>query len=93
MPGETVSVSSYLPIKPADLCPCGSGLRFRACCRRKRYWLAVCRDPGIHGGHGLVSPQTATFSPVDGDVLGPQLMDDVRLHCVENTRRRAFWIN
>jgi SEC-C motif len=93
MPGEKASVSIYLPIKPAELCPCGSGLRFRACCRRKRYWLAVCRDPGIHGGYSLVSPQTATFSPVDGDVLAPQLMDDVRLHCVENTRRRAFWIN
>jgi hypothetical protein len=73
---------------PTPRCPGRRALSVSICrsSRRKRYRLLVCRDPGIRGGYSLVSP-------VDGDAVAPQLIDDVRLHCVENTRRQAFWIN
>jgi hypothetical protein len=90
MPGEKQSTLSFIPTADNNLCLCGSGKRFRLCCKVKPYWQVICPNPELQG-YDLLAPQGATFTQVNGDDLGPKFMDDERLYCVENTLERAFW--
>ena len=91
MPGQKMSIASFIPAAPGDVCLCGSGKRYGACCRRQRYWHPICPDPGLQG-YSLLAPQSATFKEVDECVLHERLMPDIRLQCVEDRSDRGFWI-
>lgn len=91
MPGEKIHITSYLTLSDKDDCPCGSGKPYHTCCQRKPEWPLFCPNPGL-SGYSLLRPQTATFTGIDGMALGPKLMDEDRLYCVENTLKRAIWL-
>src|SRR5690349_15842056 len=78
MPGEKLSIASFIPIDDSDEpCLCGSGNPFRTCCQAKPYWQAICPnpdDPSLRS-HSPLQPQSATFTNVDGYSLGPKFMD------------------
>ena len=65
MPGQKLSMTSYIPIRADDICLCGSGRLYSACCRQERYWHPVCLN---HDGksYSLLAPQSATFHRIDG---------------------------
>ena len=90
LPGEKAFIMSYHPTDAQDLCPCGSGKRFGACCRPLPYWQPVCPNPGMQG-YSLVHPQSARFTNIPADAVYASLQDDERLYCVEDTPQRAFW--
>ncbi len=90
IPGEKLSMSSFIPLSPKDGCLCGSGKPFRKCCRPKRDWRPVCPNPGWQG-YSLVSPQKATFQSTDLSTLRERLMGDARLHCADQGPD-GFWI-
>src|SRR5436309_10592109 len=89
-PGEKLSILSYLPTDADELCPCGSGNSFGACCQPLPYWRPVCPNPGMQG-YSLVHPQSARFTTIPAEVVYAFLQDDERLYCVEDTPQRAFW--
>lgn len=89
-PGEKLSILSYLPTDADELCPCGSGNSFGACCQLLPYWRPVCPNPGMQG-YSLVHPQSAHFTTIPADAVYAFLQDDERLYCVEDTPQRAFW--
>ncbi len=89
-PGEKVVIMSYHLTAAEDVCPCGSGKPFGACCRPLPYWRPVCLNPGMQGYH-LVNPQTAHFTNISGDAVYPFLKNDERLYCTEDTPQRTFW--
>ncbi len=89
-PGEKLSILSYLPTDADELCPCGSGNSFGACCQLLPYWRPVCPNPGMEG-YSLVHPQSACFTTIPADAIYAFLQDDERLYCVEDTPQRAFW--
>jgi hypothetical protein len=89
-PGEKLSILSYLPTEADELCPCGSGNSFGACCQSLPYWRPVCPNPGMQG-YSLVHPQTARFATIPAEVVYAFLQDDERLFCVQDTPQRAFW--
>lgn len=91
MPGEKIQITSYLPLSRKDDCPCRSGKPYRTCCQSKLQWPVFCPNPRLNG-YSLLRPQAATYTKVDGMALGPKLMDEERLYCVENTIKRAFWL-
>jgi SEC-C motif len=91
MPGEKLSMSSYIPSSPTDACLCGSGMPYSRCCRPKPDWEPVCPDPGGQG-YSLVKPQAATFRGVDGTAIRARLAADVRFRCVDDSRKSSFWI-
>lgn len=91
MPGQKLVMSSYIPMRADDICLCGSGKTFDACCRHKRYWHPVCPNPNGKG-YSLLASQTAKFHPVNGTNLREQLMEDTRLYCVEDHIKKSFWI-
>jgi len=89
-PGEKLSILSYLPTDADELCPCGSGNSFGACCQLLPYWRPVCPNPGMQG-YSLLHPQSARFTTIPADAVYAFLHDDERLYCVEDTPQRAFW--
>jgi SEC-C motif len=89
-PGEKLFILSYLPTDAEELCPCGSGNSFGACCQPLPCWRPVCPNPGMQG-YSLVHPQAARFTKIPADVVDAFLQDDERLYCVEDTPQRAFW--
>jgi hypothetical protein len=91
MPGEKLSISSYIPVLPMEPCLCGSGKPYRDCCQRQRLWHPVCPNPGLRG-YSLVAPQTATFHRVDGPAVRERLMADKRLRHVVESFASSFWI-
>jgi len=90
-PGERAIITSYLRTNAGDLCPCGSGKHFGACCQSLPYWQPVCPNPGMHAGYSLLVPQSATFTNTSGDEIYDFLQDDQRLYCVEDTKQRMYW--
>jgi hypothetical protein len=90
-PGEKLSILSYLPTDAEDLCPCGSGKPFGACCQPLPYWRPVCPNPGMQG-FSLMHHQLARFTNIPMDMVYSFLQDDERLYCVEDTPHRSFWI-
>lgn len=92
--GEKMRITSFIPVVLDEPCLCGSGKTYGACCRRKRYWHLICRDPGLPGaaGYSVVKSQVATFTPVEGKAVRARLMDDVRLHCSHDGPEQSFWI-
>ena len=58
---------------------------------RQRYWYPICPNPGLEG-YSFLAPQEAIFAPVDGRAIRMALMDEIRVHDVELTPRRSFWI-
>ena len=93
MPGEKLSMSSYIPVLPGEKCLCGSGKRYRDCCQLERLWHPVSPNPGgPASGFSLNRPQTARFRDVDGGAIRERLMADARLHCVEASQASSFWI-
>ena len=92
MPGEKLSMSSYIPILPRERCLCGSGKRYRDCCQLECLWHPVCPNPGgPDNGFSLTRPQSARFQDVDGDALRERLMADARLRCTDTSRASGFW--
>lgn len=91
MPGQKLSMTSYILVFPNEPCMCGSGKRYGDCCQLKNLWHPVCPNPGRQG-YSLVKPQTATFRSVNGDVIRERLMADRRLRCTDNSQASAFWI-
>jgi hypothetical protein len=93
MPGQKLSMSSYIPVRPGEECLCGSGKRYRDCCQPERLWHPICPNPGgPDEGFSLARPQTARFRDVDGDALRQKLTGDPRLRCTEAGLARSFWI-
>ncbi len=90
-PGEKAFILSYLPTDTEGPCPCGSSERFGACCQPLPYWRPVCPNPGMQG-HSLLVYQSATFTDVSWDEVYDFLQEDLRLFCVEDTQKRAFWL-
>jgi SEC-C motif len=90
MPGQKISIAAFLRVRGNARCPCGSGKRFRDCCRLLPYWRVLCPNPGL-SGYAPVAPVTYTFTGVDGAALHAALIEDPRLYCAENTRKRSFW--
>jgi hypothetical protein len=43
-------------------------------------------------GYSLINPQTARFTHIPADEVYEFLRDDERLHCMEDTPQRAFWL-
>jgi len=91
-PGEKVFIQSYLPTSSKEVCRCGSGKHFEACCQSLPYWQPICPNPGMHQGYSLLISQSATFTDIPYDEAYDFLQEDVRLFCVEDTQQRTFWI-
>lgn len=91
MPGEKLSMMSYIPLLPREDCLCGSGKCYANCCQPKRYWHPVCPNPGMHG-YSLVEPRSATFQKVDGANIRKQLMADTRFKCIDDSVVGGFWL-
>ena len=91
MPGEKLSMISYVPLLPKDDCLCGSGKAYCDCCQLQNYWHPVCPNPRMQG-YSLVRPQSATFQDVDGQTIRKRLMDSASLQCVENSFESSFWL-
>lgn len=89
-PGEKLSILSYLPTNADELCPCGSGNSFGACCQPLPYWRPICPNPDMQG-YSLMQSQSARFTAIPANVVYTFLQDDERLYCVEDTSQRAFW--
>jgi hypothetical protein len=90
MPGLKQQMFSFLPVKPDQLCLCGSGQLYRDCCRPKRDWQPICHNPGMEG-YSVLVPQEALFETVDAPTLKRRLDDDPRLAIVEDTPGGGFW--
>ncbi len=91
MPGQKLSMTSYIPARPAQACLCGSGKLYRDCCQRQRLWRPICPNPDMQG-YGLIAPQAATFRQVDGQAIRERLTADVRLRCVDQSLQSSFWV-
>ncbi|MEK7396733.1 MAG: SEC-C domain-containing protein [Candidatus Poribacteria bacterium] len=91
MPGQKLSMSSYIPMQANDRCLCGSGKAFASCCQQKRYWHPICLNPDGKS-YSLLDMQSATFHPLDNTALRERLMSDMSLYCVENSKEKGFWI-
>jgi len=91
MPGQKLSMSSYIPAFAHETCLCGSGRPFGNCCRPKRLWHPICPNPGLEG-YSLTKPQSATFRNVDGDAIRERLMAAPQLRCTEADPDRVFWV-
>src|SRR5438309_11689761 len=88
LPGEKMSIWSYLPTAAGDLCPCGSGKSFGTCCRPLPYWQPLCPNPDMEG-YSLLRSQSARFTNIPADKVYDFLQDDERLYCVQDTPQRA----
>jgi hypothetical protein len=91
MPGEKISMSSYLPCSPSAPCLCGSGLPYGRCCRPKPDWQPVCPNPGGRG-YSLVRPQSATFHGVDRAAIRSRLAADPRFRCTVDEAQLGFFV-
>ena len=91
MPGQKMSIASYLPVEPDAPCLCGSGKTYSDCCRRQRYWHPICPNPDLEG-YSLMVMQSATITPIDDVIWRKRLLDDMRLQCVEDSPQRGFWL-
>lgn len=91
MPGLKQSTLIFVPVQPHELCLCGSGKAYGACCRPKKMWQPVCLNPGGED-YSLVHPQEAVFKVLDAATLKERLHDDIRLECVDDTPANGFWL-
>jgi hypothetical protein len=91
MPGEKMSMASYIPCAPVEPCLCGSGLPYRRCCRPKPDWQPICRNPGGQG-YSLVKPQSATFRGVDRAAIHGKLAADPRFYCTVDEAEKGFYL-
>ncbi len=91
MPGQKLSMSSYIPALPEMDCLCGSGKPYRDCCQRQRLWRPVCPNPDMQG-YSLVTPQSATFRQIDGQAIRERLAADTRLRYVDKGFESSFWV-
>lgn len=91
MPGEKVSMSSYIPTHPDEACLCGSGLPYGRCCRPKLDWQPICPNPGAQG-YSLVRPQSATFRDVDAATARSKLAADPRFYCTVDEAENGFYL-
>ena len=91
MPGQKMTMTSYIPVLPAEDCLCGSGNSYGACCQRRRVWHPICPDPEMQG-YSLMAPRTVTFTKVDGLAIRERLMADGRLRCVDESDKSSFWV-
>ncbi len=93
-PGQKLSMLAYMPIPVDEACLCGSGKPFSKCCQRKPFWHPICRNPEIPGEnqYSQIKMQSAIFTQVNGRLIHKRLVNDLRLHCTEDTFHRAFWL-
>lgn len=91
-PGQKLVMNSYIPMRSDDICLCGSGRTYKACCQLKRYWHPVCLNPDGRG-YSLLAVQSAMFYHVDGSVIRRQLTNDARLHRVDDSIKSSFWLH
>jgi hypothetical protein len=93
MPGRKLSMTAYIPVRRGEPCLCGSGKRYRQCCRREPLWQSICPNPGGRGaGYSLIRPQSARFEGVDGVKILGRLGSERRLRCVDASPRSSFWV-
>ena len=90
MPGMKEDLITYMPQANEELCMCGSGKPFEACCRQEQYWWPFCADPELEG-FSLLAPQSLTFRQIDGAVLRERLMEDDRLNCTDDRPESGSW--
>lgn len=91
MPGQKMTMTSFIPAWPTEDCLCSSGKSYGACCQRRRVWHPICPNPDMQG-YSLLAPQSATFNNVDGPALRERLMADIRLRCVDESDKSSFWL-
>jgi hypothetical protein len=91
MPGQKMSIASYVRAEADEPCLCGSNKAYGDCCRRQRYWHPICQNPGL-AGYSLMILQSATFTPIDDEVWRERLLEDIRLQCIEDSPQRGFWL-
>ncbi|TAK32176.1 MAG: hypothetical protein EPO21_15665 [Chloroflexota bacterium] len=91
MPGQKLTMSSYIPALSTQPCLCGSGKSYRACCQRQRMWRPICPNLGRRG-YSLAAPQAATFHQADGPAIRERLTTDARLRCVDTSPVSSFWL-
>ena len=89
-PGHKLSMISYIPLEPGDICLCGSGKTFGNCCQLKTHWQPICLNPGSEGYSSVVS-QSTRLHPVDGTALRELFMKDRRLYCSDDSTESGFW--
>jgi hypothetical protein len=93
MPGQKLSMNSYITSPGRSPCLCGSGKHYRDCCRPNRLWRPICPNPGgTDKGFSLVKPQKAVFRDVDGNLIRERLMAEPRLRCTDDSLTSGFWI-
>jgi len=93
MPGQKLSMSSYIPLSGRKACLCGSGKRYRDCCQQSPSWYPVCPNPGgLDRGYSLIKPQQATFRSLDGGVIRERLMTARQLRCTDASPASSFWV-
>ncbi len=91
MPGLKQQMISYISILPSESCLCGSGQSYEHCCRTDRYWRMVCPNVALEG-YSLLAPQEAIYDKADGNTVHKLLINDARFQCVEDSKKRSFWI-
>ncbi len=91
LPGQKLSMATFIPVKPEDRCLCGSGKQFRECCRARAYWHPLCPNPDGKN-FSLMAPQSVAFKVADRAIVRERLMNDVRLQCTADDADSAFWV-
>jgi hypothetical protein len=97
--GEKLTMLKYLPTRPEDSCPCGSGRQFAACCQPLPYWRLLCPDPDLDNNHlqyRVVTSYTATYPALtrlhERAEVRAALEADARLHTTSPSPQHGFWI-
>ena len=91
MPGQKLSMLTYIPLQPHDTCLCGSSQAYSTCCQPKRDWYPVCPNLDMESYRRLPKISFLSqsslgargcgnhFDPETGDehwVSGPMLLID-----------------
>ena len=90
-PGQKLSMVTFIPAKSGDQCLCGSGKKFRECCRARVYWHPLCPNPDGKS-FSLMAPQSVTFKIANHAIIRERLMNNVRLRCTADDADSAFWV-
>jgi hypothetical protein len=90
MPGLKQHMTTFIRVQPEQACLCGSGKPYGVCCRLNRYWHPICPNPGMEG-YSLLAWHSATFASLDREAVRERLLEEVRVHDIEDTPERSFW--
>jgi hypothetical protein len=90
MPGLKQHMTTFISVQPDQDCLCGSGKSYGACCRLNRYWHPICPNPGMEG-YSLIAWHSAMFASLDRQAVRERLLEEVRVHDLEDAPERSFW--